>query len=74
MDEAKLMNSFNGKNNLSNIKAGNILGKDFIFDEHSHQVTTGQKLHEHIQKVCVLESGVQLDDPWAVRLGENITF
>ena len=74
MDEAQLVHGFNRERKLSHVKPRNILGENLILDEHSHQVTAGQELHEHVQEGVVLESGVELDDPRAVRLGENVTL
>lgn len=74
MYEAKLVDSLNGQSKLSHVKASDIFRENLILDEHSHQVTAGQELHEHVQEGVVLESGVELDDPRAVRLGENITL
>ena len=74
MDEAQLVYRLYGEDNFCHVEACDILGEDLILDEHGHQVTTGQELHEHVQEGVVLECGVQLDDPGAVRLGENVTF
>jgi hypothetical protein len=74
VDEAKLMYGLNSQRDLGHIEARNVLCEDLVLDEHSHQVTTGQKLHEHVEEGVVLESGVQLHNPGAVRLGKNITL
>lgn len=74
MDEAKLVDGLNGKGNLGHVETGDVLGKNFVFDEHGHEIATRQELHEHVQESIVLESRVQLDNPWAVGLGEDVTF
>lgn len=74
MNEAKFMYSFNRKYDFGHVKAGDVLCEDFVLDEHRHQITSRQELHEHIQEGVVLERSVQLDDPRAVRLCENITL
>jgi hypothetical protein len=74
MYEAEFVYSFNSKRDLSHVEAGNVLSENLVLDEHCHQVATGQELHEHVEEGGVLEGGVQLDDPRAVRLGEDITF
>lgn len=74
MYKAKLVHSFYCKNNLSHVKASDVLCEDFVLDEHRHQVTSGQELHEHVEKGIVLEGGVQLDNPGAVCLGKNVTL
>lgn len=48
MNEAQLMDRLNGEHNLSNIETRNILGEDFILDQHGHQVSSRQKLHQHV--------------------------
>ena len=58
MDEAQLVNSVYCEGNLSHVEACDVLGKDLVLDEHGHQVTTGQELHEHVEEGVVLESGV----------------
>jgi hypothetical protein len=72
--EAKLVHRFYRKRNLGHVEAGNVLGEDLVLDEHSHQITTWQELHEHVEEGVVLKGRVQLDNPRAVRLGEDITF
>lgn len=74
MNEAQLVDSLYGQNDFCHVEPCNILGEDLILDEHGHQVTTRQELHQHVQEGVVLEGGVQLDDPGTVRFGENITF
>ena len=74
MDEAQLVDSFYSKDDFCHVKPCDVLGEDFVLDEHSHQITTGQELHEHVQEGVVLECGVQFNNPRAVRFGENITF
>jgi hypothetical protein len=56
--EAKLVDSFNREGDLGHVETRDVLCKDFVLDEHSHQITTWQKLHEHVKEGIVLESGV----------------
>lgn len=74
VDKAQLVDGFNGQDNLGNVESRDVLGKDFILNEHRHQVSSGQELHEHIEEVRILEGRVQFDDPGTVRLGQNVTF
>lgn len=53
--ETQLVDSLNGQSNLCHVESCDVLGENFILDEHSHQVTAGQELHEHIQKCVILE-------------------
>jgi hypothetical protein len=41
MDEAEFVNRLNGKRDFGHVETGDVLGEDFILDEHGHQVTTG---------------------------------
>ena len=63
------MDCLNRQDTLCHIEASDIIRENFILDEHSHQVTTGQIFHQHIQEERVLERGEELDDPWASSLG-----
>jgi len=74
MYEAKLVHSFDRKHNLGHVEAGDVLCEDFVLDEHRHQVTSGQELHEHVEERVVLEGRVQLDHPWAVGFCKNIAL
>lgn len=48
MNEAKLVDGLDCKDNLSNVEPSNVLGEDFVLDKHSHQVSTREELHEHV--------------------------
>ena len=58
MNETKLVDCFYRKRDLGHVKARNVLGKDFVLDQHGHQVTTWQKLHKHVEERVVLEGCV----------------
>jgi hypothetical protein len=66
VDETKLVNSLYGKSDFRHVETRNVFSEDFVLDEHSHQIASGQELHKHVKKGVVLESCMQLDDPWAV--------
>jgi hypothetical protein len=72
--ETKLVDSLYRKRDLGHVEARNVLGEDFVLDKHGHQVTTWQKLHKHVEEGVVLEGRVQLDNPWTVGFGENVTL
>jgi hypothetical protein len=57
------MNSFDGEHNLGDVKTGYILRKDLILDQHCHEISSGQELHQHIEEVGVLKGGVELHYP-----------
>jgi hypothetical protein len=72
--ETELVNRLNGKCDLGHVETSDVLCEDLVLDEHGHQITTRQELHKHVEEGVVLEGCVQLDDPWAVRLGKDITL
>ena len=74
MNEAQFVHSIDGKDNLGDIESRDILRKDFILDKHGHQIATGQELHQHVKEERILESSVKLDNPWTVRLCQDISF
>lgn len=74
VDEAQLVHRFDRQQNFSHVEPSNIRSKGLVFDEHGHQITAGQKLHEHVQERLILEGGMKLHDPRTVRLRQNITF
>ena len=74
MNEAQLVHSFNGQNNFCHVKPCNVFTKDLILDEHCHQVTTRQELHEHVEERRVLERSVQFDEPRALSVGEDVAL
>ena len=63
MNEAKLVYCFDCKNTFRNIESCDILGESIVLDEHSHQVTAGQELHDEVQICRILEGIEELDDP-----------
>lgn len=74
MDKPKFMNCLNRQNALGHVEPGNILAEGIVLDEHGHQVTARQELHDQIEIRRVLEGVEQLDDPRRIGLGQNVTF
>lgn len=74
MDIAQLVHSVNGQHNFGNVETGDVFGEDFVLDQHGHEITARQELHEHVQEVRILERRVQLDHPRAVGVCEDITL
>lgn len=74
MDESELMHSFNREDKFGHVEASNVLREDLVLDQHGHQVSTREELHQHVQESRVLERGMKLDKPWAVGIGENVTL
>lgn len=63
MNESHLVDIFDGKNTLGNVKPGDIFRESVVFDQHRHQVAPGQKLHDQVEVLRILERVVQLDHP-----------
>lgn len=74
MYETKLVDGLYRERDLGHVETCNVFSEDFVLDQHRHQVTTWQELHKHVEESVVLEGCVQLNDPWTVGLGENVTF
>jgi hypothetical protein len=68
VDIAKLVDCVDCRDNFSNVESSNVLCEDLILDEHGHEITTGKKLHQHVEKGGILERGKELDHPRTVRL------
>ena len=56
--EAKLVHSLYCHHNFGHVEAGDILGEDLVFDQHGHQITTRQELHQQVKIRSVLERSV----------------
>jgi len=74
MDEAQLVHRLDGQRDLSHVKARDVFGEDLVLDEHGHEIAARQELHEHVEERGVLEGRVQLHQPRAVGIGENVTL
>ena len=74
MNEPKLVNSLDGKNTLGDVEPSNILRECVVLDEHRHQISSWQELHDEVEVRRILEGVVELHNPWRVGLRENITF
>lgn len=48
VDKAQLVNGIDGENDFGNVEARDILGEDFVLDQHGHQIATRQELHQHV--------------------------
>jgi len=74
VNEAEVMDSLDGEDTLSHVEAGDILREGVVLDEHGHEITAWQELHDEVEVGAVLEGVEQLNDPWRVRLCEDITL
>jgi hypothetical protein len=63
MKETKLVHSLDGHYDLSHVESSNVLGENLILDQHGHQITTGQELHQKVKVRIVLERCMELHEP-----------
>lgn len=63
MDKSQLMDSFDGQDTLRHVESCYVLGESVVFDEHSHQITPREKLHDEIQIQWILKRVEQLHNP-----------
>lgn len=74
VDEAQLVDGFNGENTLCDVETSDIFREGVVLDQHRHEVASGEELHDEVQILGVLEGVVELDDPWGIRLGQDIAL
>ena len=55
MNKAMLVYSFNGEDNFGNVESRYRNGEDLVLDEHSHKISSWQKLHQHVESALILE-------------------
>ena len=55
MDETKVMHGLDRKNALCDVEPGHVLGEGIVLDQHRHQVSSRQELHDEIQVCWVLK-------------------
>lgn len=49
MNETEVVHSLNRKNALGNVEPRNILREGVVLDQHRHQVSSSQELHDEVQ-------------------------
>lgn len=69
MYEAKFVHGLDGQCDLRHVEPCDILTEDLVLDQHGHEITTGQELHQHVEECRVLERRMQLDEPGAIGVG-----
>ena len=55
VDKAHLVNSLNGEYALCHIETCNVLRESIVFNQHCHEVSTGEELHDKIKVRRILE-------------------
>lgn len=74
VDEAEFVDGLDREDALGHVEPRDVFGKGVVLDQHGHQVSAGEELHQEVQVVGVLERVVQLDDPRRVGLGEDVAL
>lgn len=74
MNEAQLVHSFQSQCDLGHVETSDVFREDFVLDQHGHEITAWQELHEHVKEGRVLERGMQLDEPRTVCVCENVAL
>ena len=55
MDKTEVMHGFDRENALGDVEPRHVLREGIILDQHRHQVSSSQELHDEIQVCGVLE-------------------
>ena len=55
MDKTEVMHGLNRKNALGDVEPRHVLREGIVLDQHRHQVSSSQELHDEIQVCRVLE-------------------
>lgn len=63
MDEVVFMNRLDSEDQLCHVEFRLLFSKNVLFHEQSHQIPSGQELHDKVQIFVVLEGAVHLNDP-----------
>ena len=74
MNETKLVNRFNGEDALRDVETGYVFGECVVLDQHGHEVSSRQELHDKVEVRGILEGIIKLHDPWRVGFCENVAF
>ena len=55
MNETEFVNGLDSEYALGNIEPGHIFGECVVLDEHGHEVTSGEELHNKVQILRILK-------------------
>lgn len=55
MNETKVMHGLDRKNALGDIEPRHVLREGIVLDQHRHQVSSSQELHDEVQIRGILE-------------------
>ena len=74
MNILQVVNACDSQKGFRDVETRHFLGQDVLLHEQRHQVAALQVLHDKIQIVLVLETALELDNPWIIGQSENITL
>lgn len=74
VNEAHLVDILDGEDTFGNIEPGHVLREGVVLDQHSHQISARQELHDQVQVLGILERIIQLHNPRRFRLCQYISF
>lgn len=49
MNETKFMYGFDCQNTFRNVESSHVLGEGIVLDQHSHEVSSRQELHDEVK-------------------------
>ena len=75
MDVVQLMDGFDRHDDFRHIEACDVLREYLVLDQHGHQITARQKLHQHVQEGRILKARMQFHDPRTLLcFGQDVTL
>lgn len=74
MNEAQLVNALERQDALGHVEARYVVRECVVLDEHRHQISARQELHQQVEVLRILERVVQLHYPGTVALGQHVTL
>jgi hypothetical protein len=74
MYEPELVDGVDGQDAFCHVETGDVLAECVVLDQHGHEISTGEKFHEKIEILRVLERIEELDDPRRVGLGKHVAL
>jgi hypothetical protein len=74
MDVVNLVDSFDRKNRLSDVKAALVFCENIFSNQKGHEISAWQEVHDEIEVLFVLEGVLKVDNPRVLGLHENFAL
>ena len=74
VDVVHAVHCLDSQNHFSSIKPTFLLCKDVLLNQQSHEISSGQELHDQIEVQFILERELELHYPWAFGVGEDLSL